>query len=152
MTPRVELKRVIGASRARVFAAWTDSKLMAKWLAPGVAEVVEAVADVRVGGTYRLRMKGEMLGNRYDVTVAGVYREVVSDEKLSFTWVYEDEPHRSAVGDSIVTVTLTSVAGGTEVTLVHEKIASSERRAGHMWGWTNCLEKLETLLGEDHAH
>jgi hypothetical protein len=45
-----------------------------------------------------------------------------------------------------VTIELRTVKGGTELTLIHEKISTQKSRDGHLWGWTNCLEKLEELI------
>jgi len=144
--PRIELKKFIGAPKENVFDAVTNPKLMALWMAPGKADVVESVVDLRVGGRYQIKMTGEMLGRKYDVVIGGVYRELMPGERLSFTWVYEDDEHRESVGDSVVTIELRTVMGGTELTLIHEKIATPQRREGHLWGWTNCLEKLEGLF------
>lgn len=144
--PRIEIKKLIRVPKDRVFGAWTTPEVMARWMAPGTAEVLKSEVDFKVGGKYRIAMKGEMLGRAYDVVIGGIYREIVPEERLSFTWVYEDAEHRDSVGDSIVTVILESAPEGTRLTLIHEKIATEERREGHLWGWTDCLEKLTATL------
>lgn len=144
--PTVEIRKLIRVSKEKVFEAWANPGLMARWMAPGNAAVLKCEVDFKVGGKYRLHLKGEMLGHNYDVVIGGVYRDIVPNKRLSFTWVYEGNEHREAVGNSIVTVALTSVKDGTELTLVHEKIATKERREGHLWGWNNCLEKLDAVV------
>lgn len=146
--PRIEIKRVFRAPKEQVFAAWMTPELMTRWMAPGIAEVLKCEIDFKVGGKYRLHLRGEMLGHAYDVVIGGVYREIIPNECLSFTWVYEDEGRRDTVGNSVVTVIVQSIEAGTELTLVHEKIASQERREGHRWGWNSCLEKLHAVLEE----
>jgi uncharacterized protein YndB with AHSA1/START domain len=146
--PKVELREVIDVPPPQVFDAWTRPDRMAHWIAPGDAAVLDSSVDLRVGGRYRIRMRGEMNGNRYDVAVGGIYRDIVPNERLCFTWAYEDAEHHKSVGDSLVTVTLRAVPHGTEILLVHEKILTRERREGHLWGWTDCLKKLRVLLGQ----
>ena len=52
------LRRVIDAPVQRVYAAWTDPELLKQWLAPGDAVASRAVADVAVGGTFLIEMRG----------------------------------------------------------------------------------------------
>lgn len=144
---RLELKKVIMAPVEKVFAAWTKPELLSRWLSPGNGStVLESVVDLKVGGRYRIRMKGEMNGMEFDVVAVGIYEQIVPNRLLSFTWSYEDDERRKLVGDSTVTVALTPIAGGTELTLIHEKLASEAGRRGHEWGWINCMEKLEKVV------
>lgn len=142
----MELSVLIEAPPKRVFAAWSEPATMARWMAPGDASVLSCDVDFAVGGRYRLHMKGVMLGQAYDVVIGGVYRDISPDRRLSFSWEYEDDSHRADVGNSVVTVTLEPVVRGTQLTLVHEKIATAERRAGHHWGWANCFGKLKDAM------
>lgn len=149
MTPagaKIELKRVIRAPREKVFQAWTQAELLARWIGPGTSEVLESTLDVKIGGSFRLRMKGDMKGMAYDVAIGGVYQKIIPNTLLSFTWAFEDEERKKTVGHSLVTVSLKEVPGGTELTLIHERIATPERREGHTQGWISCLDKLEKLL------
>ncbi len=52
------LRRVIDAPVQRVYAAWTDPELLRQWLAPGSAVASRAIADVAVGGTFLIEMRG----------------------------------------------------------------------------------------------
>ena len=150
--PRLEIQRTIHAPVDRVFKAWTDPELLARWLAPGEpAKVIESAVDLKVGGAYRIRMVGVMNGISYDVVAAGTYIKIVPNESLSFTWTFLDESRRSSVGDSVVTVILRPSPAGTELTLIHEKLATSEARSGHEWGWINCMEKLDTVIGKERS-
>jgi len=144
--PRVELRKTIRVSRDQVFRAWTTPELMARWMAPGISSVLESTVDLRVGGSYQIHMKGAMSGRSYDVWIRGTYERIVPNELLSFTWGYLDEERRRTVGESVVTVLLTAVPEGTELTLIHSKIATEERRKGHLEGWTSSLEKLDQCL------
>src|ERR1700731_2469340 len=80
-------KRMFKRRRQRVFDAGTRPELMHQWFAPGTMTVPHASADLRVGGAYRVEIKGDA-----DVThvASGVYQEIVPNELLRFTWGWQD--------------------------------------------------------------
>lgn len=113
---------------------------MKRWFAPDDAfSVPVAEADVRVGGRYRIVMRAP---DGEEHHVSGVYREVVPNEKLVFTWAWRSTPER----ESLVTVTLRAVGAGTELTLTHEQFFDEEARDKHGQGWNGCLARLEREL------
>jgi len=95
--------------------------------------------DVRVGGRYRISFKTED-GERHEV--GGVYREVVPNIRLVFSWAWHSTPER----ESLVTVTVAKDDDGTMLTLHHEQFFDDKARDGHRRGWTGTLEKLERYL------
>jgi uncharacterized protein YndB with AHSA1/START domain len=140
--PSLTLKRRFKAPPAKVFAAWVDPAKIKSWMGPGEIKIVDAEADPRVGGRYRVQMRSPG-GEEHDV--GGVYREVIANEKLVFTWAWKvappDEPHQS-----LVTVLFKPDGGGTLLTLTHEHLFDEESRTGHEHGWIASFEKLETLV------
>ncbi len=140
--PSLTLKRRFKAPPAKVFAAWTDPEKIKRWMGPGEIKAVRAETDARVGGRYRIVMHMPS-GEEHDV--GGVYREVVTNEKLVFTWAWKvtppDQPH-----ESLVTVLFKPDDGGTLLTLTHERLFDEESRQGHEKGWIGALDKLERLL------
>jgi len=137
--PSLTIKRRLKASPAKVFAAWTDPEKMKRWMGPGEIKVVHAESDPRVGGRYRWSMKTPA-GEDHDV--GGVYREVVANEKLVFTWAWKSTPER----ESLVTVLLKPDGEGTLLTLIHEQFADEDARNRHQGGWSSALDKLEWLF------
>ncbi len=137
--PGLTLKRRLKAPRATVFAAWTDPQKLSRWFGPGPVSVLEAEIDAHEGGSYRIVMLGAD-GERHEVV--GMYREVVADEKLVFTWAWKTMPER----ESLVTVRLADDAAGTLLTLVHEQFADDATRGRHAHGWTGSLDKLDAIL------
>jgi uncharacterized protein YndB with AHSA1/START domain len=95
--PSLTLKRRLNAPRARVYQAWTDPQKMMRWYAPAGAETLAAETDARVGGRFRVLMRTAD-GEEHDVS--GVYREVVRDEKLVFTWQWRATPPFSPLSTS----------------------------------------------------
>ena len=140
--PSLTIKRLLKASPAKVFAAWTDPEKIKRWMGPGEIVAVRVDADARVGGRYRIEMRRPS-GETHNV--GGLYREIVPNEKLVFTWGWDpapgDVPH-----ESLVTVLLKADEGGTLLTLVHEQLFDEESRVGHESGWKGALDKLEKLV------
>ena len=137
--PSLTLKRRLNAPPAKVYAAWTDPTQIKRWFGPTQVETLSAAADVRVDGRYRIVMRGSD-GEEHDVS--GVYREVVPNEKLVFTWAWRTTPER----ESLVTVTLKADGSGTILTLTHEQFFDEPARDRHQSGWTGALDKLEAYF------
>ena len=139
---RLALRRVFKAPVVAVYAAWTDSEQMKYWMGPsddfGVSEVT---GEVRVGGRYRIVMHGPG-GETH--RVGGVFREVVPNRRLVYTWAWESSPER----ESLVTVEFRAVGGGTELLLTHERFADRDARDRHQQGWDSCLDRLGRYLSK----
>ncbi|WP_156927793.1 SRPBCC domain-containing protein [Bradyrhizobium sp. Tv2a-2] len=138
--PSLTFKRRINAPPERVFAAWTDPKKIVGWFGrpDARAETLQAEADVRVGGRFRFSFS---TANEY-YEVGGVYREVVPNRRLVFSWAWHSTPER----ESQVTVALQPDSNGTLLTLHHEQLFDPAARDGHERGWTVGLERMEKLL------
>jgi len=137
--PSLTIKRHLKASPAKVFAAWTDPEKIKRWMGPGEIVTVRAESDPRPGGRYLILMR---TGNGEPHDVGGVYREIVVDQKLVFTWAWKSTPER----ESLVTVLLKPDGDGTLLTLTHEHFADEETRDGHQYGWNGAFDKLEKLF------
>jgi uncharacterized protein YndB with AHSA1/START domain len=79
-------ERIFDAPRERVFAAYTDPELIARWWGPrGTSTSVEQM-DVRPGGVWRFVISNDSDGEQS--AFKGVYREVTPPERIvqSFEW------------------------------------------------------------------
>jgi len=137
--PSLTIKRRLKAPPEKVFAAWIDPEKVKLWMGPGEVKAVSATCDARVGGGFRWQMKTPA-GEDHDVS--GVYREVIANEKLVFTWAWKSTPER----ESLVTVQLAPDGEGTLLTLTHEQFYDEAARDGHRGGWTGALDKMEKLF------
>jgi uncharacterized protein YndB with AHSA1/START domain len=108
-------------------------------MGPGEVRCTSAEADTRVGGHYHVSMQ-KPGDERHDVS--GVYREIVPNEKLVFTWAWKSTPER----ESLVTVTFKPDGDGTLMTLLHENFFDADARDRHNQGWTGAMLKLDTYL------
>ncbi len=135
------VKRTFKAPVERVYAAWTDAEQIKRWFAPGTMSVPMAEADARQGGRYRMQMS-EGDGDCAFHTTGGVYREVIPNQRLVFTWQWEGSDL-----ETLVTLEFKSLsAHETELTLIPEGFDSEETRDKHGQGWDGCLAKLEAFL------
>lgn len=143
MTPNlasVTLVRRIKAPPARIWAAITQPELMMQWWGPDAGPTLSAEADVRPGGRFSIVFR-TLDGEEYNPV--GVYREVVPDRKLAFTWGSADMPGQ----ESLVSFLIEPIDIGAELTLIHEQLPE-EARASHQAGWNGLLDKLSDFLKE----
>jgi uncharacterized protein YndB with AHSA1/START domain len=137
--PSLTLKRRLNAAPEKIYAAWTDPTQIVKWFGPDTGSVLKAETDVRTGGRYAIVFKTE---DGEEHNVSGVYREVVPNQKLQFTWAWRSTPER----ESLVTVLIKPDGAGAILTLTHEQFFDEAARDRHEWGWTGALTKLENLF------
>jgi len=139
--PSLVLTRFYPVEPEKVWRAWTDPQALKRWWGPGGEQPVAlAELDLRAGGRFRIEFGGPQ---GTDHEVRGVYREVVPNRKLVFTWTW---PRTTPERESVVTIELRKVARGTELLFRHEELFDESVRDGHRRGWTESLVKLERLL------
>lgn len=136
--PSVTIVRRIKASPARIWAAITQPDQMIQWWGPDAGPTLRADVDVRPGGRFSVVFR-LLNGDEHNPT--GVYREVIPERKLVFTWDLPGER------ESLVTFLLKPIDGGTELTLLHEHLPNETERESHQRGWSGLLDKLPLFLG-----
>ena len=136
--PSLTIKRRFKASPAKVFAAWTDPQKMMRWMGPPSIIRCEVENDLRVGGKYHIKMV--VPDDEHDAH--GVYREIVPNEKVVFTWAWKTTLER----ESLVTVTIKPDGDGCLMTLHHEQFFDEEARDNHNKGWTAIMDRLAQFV------
>jgi uncharacterized protein YndB with AHSA1/START domain len=137
--PSLTLKRRLKAPPAKVFAAWTEPEKVKHWMGPGEVKVLHVACDPRTGGRFNWIMQNSA-GEEHNVS--GVFREVVPNEKLVFTWAWKSTPER----DSLVTVLIKPDGDGSLLTLTHEQFFDEDARDRHHSGWSGALDKMEKMF------
>jgi len=99
-----------------------------------------AELDVRVGGRFRIVFGGAD-GKLHEC--AGVYKEVVPNKMLSFSWHW---PRSTPERVSLVTIQFNAAGAGTELDFRHEQFYDDAARDGHNRGWNAALDKLADFL------
>jgi uncharacterized protein YndB with AHSA1/START domain len=137
--PSLTIKRRFNAPPEKVFSAWADPEKVKHWIGSEEIKAISVETDTRTGGRYRWIMQSPN-GEQHDVS--GVYREVIANERLVFTWAWKSTPER----ESLVTVTFKSDNGGTLMTLTHEHFFDEGARDRHQYGWDAAMAKMEKYL------
>lgn len=139
--PSLTLTRRFRARPEKVWAAWTDPEKLIGWFCTTKAKPgsLRAELDVRAGGRYRISF--DMESGEYS-EVGGVYREVVPNEKLVFSWAWHSTPER----ESLVTVSIRPDGAGSLMIFTHEQFFDETARDNHAKGWNELFEQLEACL------
>jgi uncharacterized protein YndB with AHSA1/START domain len=121
---RILITREFDAPRHLVWKAWTTPELVGRWWSGNRGETTVAEIDLRVGGTWRYVM---VTDDRFEAAFRGEYREIVPNERIVATEVYEGMPEAEALN----TVTFAEADGRTTLTMLVEH-ASKEARDAHI--------------------
>ena len=132
------ITRVFNAPRELVFKAWTNPDHARHWWGPSHHPATYIEMDARPGGKWRACL--ESTENGSELWHHGVFREVVAPERLSFTFVWEEEGERGL--ETLVTITFADQDGKTLMTFRHEPFQSIAERDGHNGGWTSTFDRL----------
>jgi uncharacterized protein YndB with AHSA1/START domain len=147
---QILITREFDAPRRLVYKAWTTPELVRRWWAGNRGTVTSAEIDLRVGGRWRYVMAVE--GG--EIAFHGYYREIVPNERLVSTEVFE-QPGQDQTGDQdedaapVTTVAFGENAGRTTLEMLTD-CPSKELRdlimaSGMEVGMQEQLDVLEQL-------
>ncbi len=114
------ITRDFDAPKHLVYKAWTTPELIKRWWSGDRGEMTIAEVDLRVGGKWRFVMTAH---GEFEVAFHGEYREIIPNERIVSTEVYEAMPEGQAL--SIVTF---AESDGRTVLKVLMQLASKEER------------------------
>jgi uncharacterized protein YndB with AHSA1/START domain len=144
---QILITREFAAPKHLVYKAWTTPELIKRWWSANRGEVTVAEVDLRVGGRWRYVMIAD---GGFEVGFHGEFHEIVPNERIVSTEVYEGMPEAGAVN----TLTLTEVNGRTTLRILtqHER---KEHRDAHiesgmeagMQDAMDLLERVAVSLG-----
>jgi len=142
---QILITREFDAPRHLVYKAWTTPELVKRWWSGHRGEMKVAEIDLRVGGRWRYVM---VANGGFEVAFHGEYREIVPNQRIVNTEVYELPGAADAEG-ALNTVTFTEVDGRTTLTLLVQ-VPTRELRdeilsSGMEVGMQEQLELLEQL-------
>ncbi len=145
----------LAAPAAQVFRAWTNPEHLDWFYNPAHPTPTEPIElDLRVGGVWRQRM---VIDADTAYFTGGVYREIVTNEKLVFAWGATDgwpklDPDRLDESP-LVTLHLRERDGRTELTVHVELPASLSQDEAREWfamgirdGWRDTVDRLASAL------
>src|SRR5881275_951241 len=125
---QILITREFDAARHLVYKAWTTPELVRRWWHANRGEMTVAEIDLRVGGKWRYVMVAH---DGTEVGFHGEYREIVPNERLVSTEVYEGLPEGVSEEDAatVNTATFTEANGRTTLTLLVQATSKVSRDA-----------------------
>jgi len=140
---QILITREFDAPKHLVFKAWTTPDLIARWWAGRRGTVTSVEVDLRVGGRWRYVM---VTNEGFEVAFHGEYREIVPDERLVSTEVFEAVPDDFAVD----TLALTEQEGRTTLTVLVDHTTKEARdmhvESGMEGGLREALDSLAQVV------
>jgi uncharacterized protein YndB with AHSA1/START domain len=146
---QILITRGFDAPRDLVWRAWTEPELIERWWAGKRGKVTSVEVDLRVGGEYRYVMEAN---EGFEVAFHGTYREIVPNERLVYTEVYEDPEgmwERDPDFYAVDTITFSEADGRTTMTNLVEHTMKEHRdmhiESGMESGMQEALDALEQV-------
>ena len=142
--------REFDAPKDLVYKAYTTPELVKRWWAGKRGKVTVAEIDLRVGGRWRYVMVAE---GGFEVAFHGEYHEIVPNEKLVNTEIFEGAPEGGA---ALVTCTFEDIGDGRTRLHMLSSVDSQEIRdtiiaTGMEGGAQEGLDILEQIAIELNA-
>jgi uncharacterized protein YndB with AHSA1/START domain len=141
---QILITREFDAPKHLVYKAWTTPELIKRWWSGERGEVTSAEVDLRVGGTWRHVM---VANEGFEVVFHGEYREIVPNERIVCTEVFEGMPETD--GDVVCTYTFTEKDGRTTLALLVDHPSKEIRDmvidSGMEGGLQESMDRLEQV-------
>lgn len=144
-TREIVAEEILPHAPEKIWKALTTSALMARWL----KMPMKGFAPVRgTRFTYQTTPAGQ-----WDGTIRCEVLDVIPNERLAYSWA---SGHSSNVGygaelDTVVTFTLSRVANGTRLRLVHAGFVFPRNELAHKnmsGGWKGVVATIGAIAGE----
>jgi uncharacterized protein YndB with AHSA1/START domain len=142
---QILITREFDAPKHLVYKAYTTPELIERWWSGERGNVTKVEVDLRVGGTWRYVM---IANEGFEVAFHGEFREIVPNERLVNTEIYEGVPDPGE-GAPVVTSTFTESDGRTTLTQLTECFSKDVRdmiiESGMEGGMQEAMDKLEQV-------
>jgi uncharacterized protein YndB with AHSA1/START domain len=144
---QILITREFDAPKHLVYKAWTTPELVRRWWHAKRGEMKVAEIDLRVGGVWRYAM---VTDDGFEVAFHGEYREIVPNERIVSTEVYEGAPQGNEPEQGTLnTATFTEANGRTTLTILVEAPSKEIRDAiidsGMEAGMQDAMDLLEQV-------
>jgi uncharacterized protein YndB with AHSA1/START domain len=136
------VRLTIGASRERLFDAWTTPAQLMEWWGPVGVSCTAAEVDLRVGGRYRIANR---LPDGETLWITGEFERIERPNLLVYSWRLETGAEAGTAAER-VSVRFRPQGDLTEVVVTHERIATQAMKEQHEQGWVGCLAGLKRYM------
>jgi uncharacterized protein YndB with AHSA1/START domain len=144
---QILITRDFDAPKHLVYKAYTTPELVKGWWSGKRGEVTSAEIDLRVGGSWRYVM---VASEGFEVAFHGEYREIVPNERIVTTEVYEGVPEDQAPEEDVVNIVeFTESDGRTTLSLLMQCPSKEVRDmiidSGMEGGMQEAMDALEQV-------
>lgn len=136
---QILITREFEAPRDLVFRVWTTPEFIRRWWPGGRGRSTGVEVDLRAGGTWR---RGIVTDAGVEAAFHGEYREVVPNERIVATEVFDSRPDAEA----LTTTTFTEFGGRTVVEQLIEYGSREDRDAHLGYGLEGGLQEAMDLV------
>jgi uncharacterized protein YndB with AHSA1/START domain len=137
------IERIFDAPRELVFKCWTEPEYFARWVGPKGFTSTVLSWELREGGRYRIHKRGPDGQDRWQ---QGVFREIVSPERIVRTYCWADASGRPTRPETLLNVTVEDLGRQTRLTLHQGIFGSVTAHDEHRGGWSTSLDQLAEYL------
>ncbi|HZU72010.1 MAG TPA: SRPBCC family protein [Acidimicrobiales bacterium] len=124
-----------------VYRAYTTPELVSRWWIGQRGQMTLCQIDLRVGGQWRYVMTAN---GGFEVAFHGTFRELIPDERIVSTEVFEAVPD----GEAVSTVTFAPARGGTDLSILVQHTSQFLRDMHINSGMEDGLQEAMDLLDE----
>lgn len=148
------ITREFDAPREKVFKAWAEPEIIARWWGPKGYSVPFCTVDFRVGGTWRYCMRSPQ---KIDIWCAGMYNEIDQPKKIVSTDYFCDKqgnkisPTQLGMPEGIpdemiLTITFEELGKRTRLTVTQNLPEDVAENIGAFDGWNESFDRLAAEL------
>jgi uncharacterized protein YndB with AHSA1/START domain len=130
---QLEREIVVDATPSTIFPFLSEREQLLKWIG------TDAEIDARPGGLFKV-----LVGGKHPSL--GEFVEVVPDQKVAFTFGWDEPGHPIPAGSTRIEISLLPEGEKTRVRLVHSGLPA-DAVADHTHGWEHYLDRLATAVG-----
>jgi uncharacterized protein YndB with AHSA1/START domain len=147
----LHISRMLNAPREIVYKAFTDPAMLTEWMGPRGFLARDIEQDLRAGGKWKLRLHRTSpdiacdAGDATDLWMRGTYLEVVSPERLVYTFTWENRSD-IPIYETTITVTFRELEGKTVLDFKQGPFDSAADRDGHNIGWSSAFDRFAEFL------
>jgi uncharacterized protein YndB with AHSA1/START domain len=133
----LHIERTLPAPRSLVYRSFTEPQRMMRWFGPRDFDATTITLDLREGGAWRGGMRGP---DGKELLASGVYRKIVPDQLLVFTYAWENDGVRGH--ETVCRLELTDQGQQTRLVFSQGPFETSTDSRDHEAGWSEAFDKL----------
>jgi uncharacterized protein YndB with AHSA1/START domain len=131
------IERTLPAPRALVYRAFTEPQRLLRWFGPHGFDASTITLELCEGGAWRGGMRGP---DGKELIASGVYREIVPDQLLVFTYAWENAGVRGH--ETVCRLELSDQGVHTRLVFTQGPFETAAAALDHQGGWGEAFEKL----------